>query len=329
MPPIAYRGRFAPSPTGALHFGSLVAAVGSYLQARQARGQWLVRIEDLDPPRTVPGAADAILRTLEALGFEWDGEVIWQSNRSDAYQQALQTLIDRRQAYPCSCTRSELQALGNANDSISSGPTNHLLRQTEEGDTRPMAAVLDQELRYPGRCRNGPLRAQGPYAWRLRVAAEPICFEDALQGRQCLSLENTTGDFVVKRRDGWFAYQLAVVVDDAAQSISEVVRGADLLLNTPRQIALQRALGLPTPRYMHLPLATDALGQKLSKSNAAPPVNDRHAAQTLWQALSFLRQSPPDELRTATPQAIWKWAITHWNAGHLRNTSLLQWQGSE
>lgn len=327
---MTYIGRFAPSPTGPLHFGSLVAAVGSYLQARQAQGQWLVRIEDLDPPRTVPGSADSILRTLEAFGFEWNGAVLWQSARFEIYQQALQTLIDRRLAYPCSCTRSELHALSTADTEASSNREGHVFPDAEAGDTvRPIAAVPEQELRYPGRCRGGPLRAQGPFAWRLQVPTEPICFEDELQGRHCLSLANTTGDFVVKRRDGWFAYQLAVVVDDAAQGISEVVRGADLLLNTPRQIAVQRALGLPTPRYMHLPLATDELGQKLSKSNAATPVDDHHAARTLWQVLSLLRQSPPDELRTETPAAIWAWAFVHWSPGQLRNTALLKWPGSE
>ncbi len=300
MSSLGYRGRFAPSPTGPLHFGSLVAAVGSYLQARQAQGQWLVRIEDLDPPRTVPGSADLSLRTLEALGFEWDGPVLWQSPRSEAYQQALQTLIDRGSAYACSCTRSELQALNHAN--------------TEPGD----------ELYYPGRCRNGPLRSHGPHACRLRVPADPICFDDALQGRHCINLDTTTGDFVIKRRDGWFAYQLAVVVDDAAQGITEVVRGADLLLNTPRQIAVQRALDLPTPQYMHLPLATDLSGHKLSKSSAAPAADSNHAAHTLWRVLSFLRQAPPPELRSETPTVVWSWAITHWDAGQLRNTLKIQ-----
>lgn len=300
-----YRGRFAPSPTGPLHFGSLVAAVGSYLQARQSQGQWLVRIEDLDPPRTVPGSADLILRTLEALGFEWDGPVLWQSTRSDAYQQALQTLIDQRAAYACSCTRSELQALHTT--------------ITEPGE----------ELHYPGRCRNGPLRDHGPYAWRLQVPTEPVCFDDALQGKHCVDLAHVTGDFVIKRRDGWFAYQLAVVVDDAAQGITEVVRGADLLLNTPRQIAVQQALDLPTPQYLHLPLATDESGHKLSKSTAAPAADSHHAAQTLWQVLSFLRQAPPLALRTETPATVWRWAIVHWDAKQLRNTLKIDVEGQD
>lgn len=292
---LPYRGRFAPSPTGPLHFGSLVAAAGSYLQARQAQGQWLVRIEDLDPPRTMPGAADQILRTLEAFGFVWDEAVVFQSTRTAAYEQALQSLITRDLSYPCSCTRSELQALAD--------------HPAEGGE----------ELRYPGRCSQGPLRPHGPHAWRLRAPARPVCFHDHLQGGYCISLQDSIGDFVIKRRDGWFAYQLAVVVDDAAQRISEVVRGADLLFNTPRQIALQHALGLDTPAYLHLPLATDRLGDKLAKSNAAPPVAAGHAAQTLWRVLHFLRQSPPDELQNASLHTLWQWAMAHWNAGHLRN----------
>ncbi|MGE0115294.1 MAG: tRNA glutamyl-Q(34) synthetase GluQRS [Steroidobacteraceae bacterium] len=299
---LSYRGRFAPSPTGPLHFGSLVAAVGSYLQARQARGQWLVRIEDLDPPRTVPGSADLILRTLEGFGFVWDEAVVFQSTRAAAYEQALQTLIAKDLSYPCSCTRSELQALANN------------------------VSGTSEELHYPGRCRHGPLRTETPYAWRFRTPAEPICFHDRLQGEHCINLQDSIGDFVIKRRDGWFAYQLAVVVDDAAQHISEVVRGADLLLNTPRQIALQRALDLETPSYLHLPIAADRLGNKLAKSTAAAPVEIAHAAQTLWSALYFLRQAPPDELQTASLNTLWQWAIAHWNAGHLRNLRQLEYR---
>lgn len=289
-----YRGRFAPSPTGPLHFGSLVTAVGSYLQARKAQGQWLIRIEDIDPPRTVPGAAEQILRTLEDFGFTWDEPVIYQSTRTALYEQALQGLIEQNACYPCCCTRSELQALN------------------------PSAAIGNEELHYPGRCADGPLRAQGPYAWRFRAPQEPICFRDALQGEQCVSLQESMGDFIVKRRDGWFAYQLAVVVDDAAQGISEVVRGADLLLSTPRQMVLQRALDLPTPGYVHLPLATDSQGHKLSKSHAALPVDTRHAATALWQALSFLRQNPPDELQSGEVEILWQWAIQHWDVHPLQ-----------
>ena len=296
-----YRGRFAPSPTGPLHFGSLVAATGSYLQARKARGLWLVRIEDLDPPRTVPGAADLILRTLEAFGFTWDEPVIYQSSRTEAYQQALQQLIDQHLSYPCSCTRSELQALQK------NEPEDH------------------EELRYPGLCRNGRLRTTGSHAWRFRVPTKPVCFTDGLQGEQCIHLRDSTGDFVIRRRDGWFAYQIAVVVDDAAQGITEVVRGVDLLSNTPRQIALQSALGLPTPDYLHLPLATDRTGQKLGKSTAATPVNSLQAVGTLWNVLQFLRQNPPDELQHATLNTLWQWAIEHWQPDVLKNIRQLEY----
>jgi len=298
--PSRYRGRFAPSPTGPLHFGSLVAATGSYLQAKQARGQWLVRIEDLDPPRAVPGAADLILRTLEAFGFEWDESVLFQSTRTPAYEHALDKLRSQGLSYPCSCSRSELQAL---NVGL---PGN------------------SEELYYPSRCRQGPLRAHGPYAWRFLVPGEPVCFLDQLQGTHCVNLQSAIGDFVIKRRDGGFAYQLAVVVDDAEQGITEVVRGADLLLNTPRQIALQRALGTPLPAYMHLPLAVDPLGRKLAKSNAAAPVNADNAAEALWRALRFLRQPIPDELQAAAVSSLWNWAFTHWDATSLNSISRIE-----
>jgi glutamyl-Q tRNA(Asp) synthetase len=278
----------------------LVAALGSYLQARQARGQWLVRIEDLDAPRTVPGAADAILRTLEAFGFEWDEAVLFQSARAVAYEDALEKLRSLDLSYPCACTRSEVQALN------------------------LHAAVSNDELRYPGLCRQMPIREHGPYAWRLRVPQQPICFEDLLQGRQCVSLEEDVGDFVIKRRDGFFAYQLAVVVDDAEQGITEVIRGADLLFNTPRQIALQRALCIPTPAYAHLPLVVDAQGQKLAKSNAAPPINAADAAPTLWRALRLLNQQIPSELQTSTLGDLWAWAITRWDITRLCNMTRIQ-----
>lgn len=291
---MTYRGRFAPSPTGPLHLGSLIAATFSYLQARKAQGQWLLRIEDLDLPRTVPGSADHIQRTLEAFGLTWDEPIIFQSQRTEAYEQALQFLIDQQQSYPCSCTRSELQAL-------------------QRSDLRD-----HDELRYPGLCRHGPMHAQGPFAWRFRVPAQPICFTDALQGMQCLNLADSIGDFVIKRRDGWFAYQLAVVVDDAAQGITEVVRGIDLLSNTPRQIALQHALHLPTPTYLHLPVVTDATGHKLSKSTAATSVDNTRTGPTLWHVLSLLLQCPPPALQTATLNTLWQWAIEHWNPNALR-----------
>lgn len=294
---IQVRGRFAPSPTGPLHFGSLLAATGSYLQAHAKHGQWLVRIEDLDPPRTVPGAADDILRTLEAFGFEWDGDVVWQSQRTEQYQAALNELIASGQAYACSCSRSELQALQPETE--------------QEGD----------ELRYPGLCRQGPLHPDRPLAWRLRVPDAAIAFDDALQGRCEYSLSDSIGDFVVKRRDQLFAYQLAVVVDDADQQITDVVRGCDLLSSTPRQIALQRALQLPIPIYAHLPIVVTREGKKLSKSHAAPPVTAKYAAPTLLAVLRHLRQAPPDSLQGASLAEIWRWARAHWNLTALTGVS--------
>jgi glutamyl-Q tRNA(Asp) synthetase len=285
-----YRGRFAPSPTGPLHFGSLVAATGSYLHARQARGQWLVRIEDLDPPRTVAGAIDQILYALEVFGFEWDEPVIYQSQRTTAYEQAFEELKRKELIYPCACTRSELQAL------------------------QPHPLEPHEELHYPGRCRLGPIRHSDIYAWRFRVPDEPIRFIDGIQGEQRITLNDSIGDFVIKRRDGLFAYQLAVVVDDAAQHITDVVRGADLLSNTPRQIALQHALSLPTPKYSHLPVATDLQGLKLSKSTHAAALSLDQPAHTLWQVLHFLRQDPPTALQQGSLQTLWEWAFAHWNA---------------
>ncbi|HEX2584138.1 MAG TPA: tRNA glutamyl-Q(34) synthetase GluQRS [Steroidobacteraceae bacterium] len=296
-----YRGRFAPSPTGPLHFGSLVAAVGSYLQAKSMGGQWLIRIEDLDTPRCVAGAADAILHALESLGFEWDDSVLYQSTRSAAYAAALEQLRSLNLCYPCSCSRSELLAADPASDG--------------------------EEIRYPGWCRNGPRKDQGEYAWRFRVPVHPVQFHDVIHGALHVDLSESIGDFVIKRRDGLFAYQLAVVVDDAAQGITEVVRGVDLLLNTPRQIVLQQALNLPTPGYVHLPLVKDAQGRKLSKSDSAPDVSfhlsGQAASQLLWHALDFLRQSPPLELKDAALPDIWKWSIRNWQLQTLiysRNT---------
>lgn len=289
MPPPSYRGRFAPSPTGPLHFGSLVAALGSYLEARQAGGQWLVRIEDLDAPREVPGAAAAILRSLERLGFTWDEAVLYQSIRAEFYEVALRQLNSLNLTYPCSCTRSELQMLSPAG---------------LDGDER----------RYPGFCQAEPRRSGGPYAYRFRVPAGAVRFDDELQGEIAVDLEHSIGDFVVKRRDGLFAYQLAVVVDDAAQGITHVVRGADLLLSTPRQLVLQRALGVPTPHYMHLPLATDTAGQKLSKATRATAIDDMPAELALWKAATFLGLQPPVELQRASLRELWEWALTHWSS---------------
>lgn len=287
MPHPAYRGRFAPSPTGPLHLGSLVAAVGSYLEARTRAGTWLVRMEDVDRPRIVRGAADAILRTLDAYGFEWDGEILYQSRRDDAYAAALERLEHRHALFPCACTRREIA------DSVLS---------------------LQGEPVYPGTCRSGPARGRPGRTTRVRVDNLAIAFDDAVQGSFEQKLASEVGDFVVRRADGLFAYQLAVVVDDAEQGITSVVRGADLLASTPRQILLQRLLGAPTPRYLHLPVALNAAGEKLSKQTLARPLESAEAAAQLWNALQFLGQNPPVDLTAGSVDELWTWAHANWSA---------------
>jgi glutamyl-Q tRNA(Asp) synthetase len=286
-PPPRYRGRFAPSPTGPLHFGSLVAALGSYLDARAHGGEWLVRMEDLDPPRETPGAADQILRTLQSLGLHWDGVVLRQSERGDAYQAALAELERRDATYPCACTRREI------------------------GDSA--LAGIDGTLVYPGTCRNGLPAGRTARATRVRVDDAVIEFDDAVQGRMRQQLAAAVGDFVLRRADGLFAYQLAVVVDDAAQGITDVVRGADLLDSTPRQILLQRLLGAPTPRYLHLPVATNAAGEKLSKQTRAPPIDRARPGAALLAALDFLGQRADARLVGAPPADVLAAAIARWD----------------
>ena len=292
MPSTHYRGRFAPSPTGPLHFGSLVAAIGSYLDAKHHNGTWLVRMEDLDVPRCIPGAADDILHTLEAFGLHWDEPVIYQSQRTGAYEDALQQLQALGAVYPCCCTRKEIA------DSALHG--------------------IDGQI-YPGPCRNGVPAGREGRAWRLRTDDQPVEFDDALQGHLSQRLESEIGDFVVKRADGLFAYQLAVVVDDAFQGITHVVRGTDLLYSTPRQIYLQHLLGLPATAYLHLPIAVNARGEKLGKQTLAQPVEKHNAAATLFDALLFLHQQPPAELRNGDVESILHWAIANWRPEALSN----------
>jgi glutamyl-Q tRNA(Asp) synthetase len=261
-----YLGRFAPSPTGALHFGSLVAALASWLDARAAGGRWQVRIEDLDTPRTQPGAADDILRTLVRLGLEWDGTVAYQSQRLSLYERALEKL--GQYTYWCACTRREI-----ADSSL--------------------GLAADGAQIYPGTCRNGIAAGKQPRALRIKGSGL-VTFEDRLQGRQQHLLERDVGDFVLQRADGQFAYQLAVVVDDAEQGVTDVVRGADLLDSTPRQIYLQRLLGYTQPRYLHIPAAVNAAGEKLSKQTGALPIRD--GMDALRHALRFLGQRETDDL---------------------------------
>ena len=287
--PIAYRGRFAPSPTGPLHFGSLVTAVGSFLQAKSQGGKWLLRMDDIDPPREIPGAADLILRTLETFGLQWDEPVLYQSTRSEAYELALDTLRAAGHSYPCACSRQEIEA-----------------RQSE------LAVTV-----YPGACRHGLPPGRGGRAVRVRLPADEVHFEDLLQGKVRRDAETELGDFVVRRADGLFAYHLAAVVDEARQGISEVVRGADLLDATAYQICLQRLLHLPTPRYLHLPVAINAQGQKLSKQTYAAALDPAQAGPLLSQALAFLGHAPPAELTGAPCRELLAWALTAWNPAQL------------
>jgi glutamyl-Q tRNA(Asp) synthetase len=288
-----YRGRFAPSPTGPLHFGSLIAAVGSYLQTKSNDGEWLVRIEDIDTPRNVPGAADEILRTLEAFGFQWDGEVAYQSRREKFYRAALEQLAAQGATFPCACSRKEI-----ADSSLL-------------GIEGPV---------YPGTCRNGLAPGRDARATRIRVDETRIEFTDLIQGRIAQNLGGEIGDFVLRRADGIHAYQLAVVVDDADQGITEILRGADLLASTPRQIFLQQQLGFATPRYGHLPIAINRAGEKLSKQTLAPAIDPRNAAALLFDALSFLGQNPPPELRQSRQQPLWDWALSHWTLANVTPT---------
>ncbi|MCU7904943.1 MAG: tRNA glutamyl-Q(34) synthetase GluQRS [Candidatus Thiodiazotropha sp. (ex Epidulcina cf. delphinae)] len=279
------RGRFAPSPTGPLHFGSLVAALGSYLDARRRGGEWLVRMEDLDRTREVGGSAALILHTLEGFGFRWDDEVLYQSRRTDAYDAAVDELTGARLAYPCGCSR---KAIG---------------KEAETGVEGPI---------YPGACRKRPADAGLTHSIRVLTDERVIKVSDAIQGPVKQNLAREIGDFVIRRADGFHAYQLAVVVDDAWQGITHIVRGADLLNSTPRQCYLQQRLGLPRPGYAHLPLAVDGRGRKLSKQHRDAPVDPGRPLDALLQALAFLHQPLPPE-RPANLDEFWQWSIAHWS----------------
>lgn len=293
LPPYSITGRFAPSPTGALHTGSLVAAVGSWLMARHRGGRWLLRMDDLDTPRQVAGMADDILRTLEEFGLEWDGEISWQSRNRDAYVEAFERLRSLGVIYPCGCSRREIAQ-------ASSAPH-------PDDDTIP----------YPGSCREGLRPGAQIRSWRVRVSDDEICFEDQRRGRVCQNLTRGGGDFPLRRGDGEFAYQLAVVVDDALTGVTQIVRGDDLLPSTPRQIFLQRLLGLQQPEYCHLPLVTGQAGAKLSKrdnlvSHHLGNWNGREG-ELLLSVLRFLGQAPPAELYGASCGEILRWGAAHFD----------------
>jgi glutamyl-Q tRNA(Asp) synthetase len=284
------RGRFAPSPTGRLHLGSLLAAVGSYLDARHQGGEWLVRIEDIDRAREVPGAADDILRTLEQFGLTWDGPVLYQHTRTDAYRAALDTLSRDHKVYRCDCERRAYTPL-----------------------------AFRGEARYPGRCRDRTSRPFSPFAVRLDTRGTlPVTITDRLQAPLTQDVEAEVGDFVLWRKDGFPAYQLAVVIDDAAQGISSIVRGDDLYDNTPRQCLLQQALGLHSPDTLHLPLLMDTDGQKLSKSRRSLPVDTETPGVILTQVLTLLGQALPASFNGAPPTELLAYAVAHWDPHPLR-----------
>jgi glutamyl-Q tRNA(Asp) synthetase len=275
-----YIGRFAPSPSGALHFGSLIAALASFLDARAHQGRWLVRMEDLDPAREPPGAAQQILDTLTDFGLHWDGPVLYQSQRIDVYQQILQSLTEKKLIYRCDCSRQRVRALSSI---------------------------------YDNHCRHRQSPPEAGYALRLRLPDSTIAFKDHIQGTYTQQLTRECGDIVLCRRDGLIAYQLAVVVDDAWQGITDIVRGYDLIDSTARQIALQHILGHPQPRYAHIPVACNQQGQKLSKQHFAKPLDGRDSKQYLHEALRFLRQDVPADSNRETPASQLQRAIERWD----------------
>lgn len=285
-----YRGRFAPSPTGELHFGSLVAAVGSYLQAKSQQGQWLVRIEDVDQTRTVANSARQILQTLEKLGFEWDESVIYQSHRTEIYHSYLQQLENKHLVYPCDCSRNKLKQ------------------------------EISNKGIYPGYCREKNSTMTPPYALRCKTGTETVTIHDQIQSQQSVSLQKDCGDFIIKRRDQFIAYHLAVVVDDAEQGITDIIRGADLLSSTPQQIYLQQKLELATPNYGHLPVAMHHNGRKLSKSHQDLALNTSQPSEVLTQAMVFLGQSPPEYLSQSTLLDFWDWAIQNWDLSQVKSS---------
>jgi glutamyl-Q tRNA(Asp) synthetase len=276
-------GRFAPTPSGDLHLGSLYTAVASYLDARAHGGRWLLRIEDLDQPREVAGSADGILRTLEQFGFDWDGAVTRQYNHAERYEAALSALRAQQRTFACTCSRAQ----------------------------------LEDELRYPGTCSTRQLSPDAPAAIRLRVEAGHVLFTDRIQGTYRQNVAEAVGDFILKRRDQIYAYVLAVTVDDAAQGITHIVRGADLLDNTPRQIYLQRLLGVAEPCYAHVPVLTEADGSKLAKSRRSVRLSADSPLPQLSSVFSLLGLAPPPSLASAAISDAWRWAITQWNLGQV------------
>lgn len=277
-------GRFAPSPTGPLHFGSLYTALASFLEARSQQGLWLLRIDDLDAPRNIKGSVESILTTLDAFGLHWDGDVVYQSRQRAVYDEILDQLASRQLIYPCTCSRK----------------------------------MLSSDI-YPGHCKDGLVAAESPHALRIKTDRRMISFHDELQGWISHHLAEQHGDFILKRRDQIIAYQFAVVIDDDRQQVNQVVRGSDLLDATPRQIYLQQLLGLPTPRYMHVPVIIDQHGYKLSKQTRATAVGLTAPEHIIFELLTLLKQQPPQELQCASVTELLDWAVLHWNPEPLKN----------
>ncbi len=283
--PTAYRGRFAPSPSGPLHFGSLLAAVASYLQARKMKGEWWLRIEDIDPPREVKGASKHIIQTLKLYGFEWD-RLCYQHQRLDIYSKYINMLLDNKAAYFCACSRQEI-------------------KRYNQQHARNLAV-------YPGTCRAG-LNGKKARSIRIKIQHPDITITDAIQGRRCLNLTEKIGDFVIKRADGFFSYQLAVALDDSLQGMTEIVRGYDLYESSFSQRYLCQQLNLHSPDYAHIPVAVNAQGIKLSKQAAAKDIATEIADKTLWQALKCLGQQPPEQLKSGGLKQLWQWGLKHWD----------------
>ncbi|MBK8814883.1 MAG: tRNA glutamyl-Q(34) synthetase GluQRS [Methylococcaceae bacterium] len=294
-----YIGRFAPSPTGPLHLGSLFTALASYLDARAHNGKWLLRIDDLDTPRNRSGAVDTILNCLEAFGLQWDGEIYYQSRHLEEYRYYLDEFERNLLTYRCGCSRKEL------------------------ADYFATIGTYDENTLYPGICRKKTISGDIPSAIRVKTESTDITFQDELQGLISQNLAHQQGDFILKRKDGIIAYQFAVVIDDASQQINHVVRGCDLLEETPKQIYLQRLLGLPTPKYMHVPVIVDQSGYKLSKQTLATAVDTQSPSLVLFDLLLLLKQNPPYVLNGAKVNEVLNWAIDHWNPDALRLCSTI------
>jgi len=288
----SYVGRFAPSPTGSLHFGSLLAAIASYFQAKKNQGKWLVRIEDLDPPREIQGSASDILKQLEQHGLTWDDSVFYQSDQIDQYHDVLQSLRTKNLVYNCTCTRQRISELSGIYDGKCS---------------QQNLPKIDASSRFSI---NRGLKT-------ISHNSDELGFTDSVMGEFHQSLNNDVGDFVVLRRDGLISYQLAVVIDDYHQGITEIVRGFDLLDSTPRQILLQKCLNYTTPNYVHIPLALNSLGQKLSKQHFAKALTVGNESEQLWLALDWLKQNPPTELRQSSTGEILAWATAHWDLSYI------------